>query len=145
MSEGRERRFYKGAAGWVIIAAVAILVIILAVFVVYGSTILGGRPGTGTGPTSETAEQSATSGPGHNTSEATQPVQTGNEGIAGSTPGAKQIPGSDITYGRETSGIDTNTARLQNLSRNGNITNSSGNLANPLSENITSMTGTAGE
>ena len=141
MSEGRERRFYKGTAGWIIIGAIAILAIIFAVFAAFGSTILGGKPGTG--PSSETADQSATSGPGHNTTEATKPIQSRDYGIAGSTPGAKQIPGSDITYGRATSGIDTNTARQQNLSRAGNITNSS-NLANPLSENITSLTGTAG-
>jgi hypothetical protein len=141
MPEDSEHRFYRGTTGWVIIGIVAAIVVIFAVFVAFGSTIFPSGPGAGV--KSETAQESATSGPGHNTTEANQPVQSGNEGIATNASAPEQIPGADVTFGRETSGVDTPTAGEQrDVNRTSNGTN--GNLENPLSENITSLTGTAG-
>jgi hypothetical protein len=140
MPEDRERRFYRGTAGWIIIGIVGAIAVIFAVFVAFGSTIFPSGPGTG--PQSETADESATSGPGHNTTEASQPLQSGNEGIASNASAPEQIPDADVTFGRETSGVDTSTAGEQNVNRTSNGT--TGNLENPLSENITSLTGTAG-
>jgi hypothetical protein len=83
MSEDGEPRFYRGMAGWIIIGIVAAIAIIFAVFVAFGSTIFpSGEPDTGV--QSETADESATSGPGHNTTQASEPIQSGNEGIASS-------------------------------------------------------------
>lgn len=97
-------------------------------------------PRTG-GMQSETADQSATSGPGHNTTTGgDEPLESQEEAVAGTGPGAEQIPDSDITFGRETSTQDTPTAGQQGLNNTGNGTN--GGLENPLSENITSLTGT---
>jgi hypothetical protein len=92
---------------------------------------------------SETADQSATSGPGHNTTAGggDEPLESQEEeAVAGTGPGAEQIPDSDITFGRETSTQDTPTVGQQGLNNTGNGTN--GGLENPLSENITSLTGT---
>ena len=141
MSEDGEHRFYRGTTGWIIIGIIAAIVVIFAVFLAFGSTIFPSRSGSGV--QSETAQESATSGPGHNTTEASQPVQSGNEGITSNASGPEQIPDSDVTFGRETSGVDTSTAgEQQDVNRTGNGTN--GDLENPLSENITSLTGTAG-
>jgi hypothetical protein len=141
MSEDDEPRFYRGKAGWIIIGIVAAIAVIFAVFVAFGSTIFpSGGPGTGV--QSETADESATSGPGHNTTQTSEPIQSGNEGIASSPSAPEQIPDSEVTYGRETSGVETSTVGEQSVNQTGNGTN--GNLENPLSENITSLTGTAG-
>jgi hypothetical protein len=114
---------------------------IFAVFVAFGSTIFPSG-GPGTGAQLETADESATSGPGHNTTQASEPIQSGDEGIASSPLAPEQIPNSGVTYGRETSGVETSTVGEQSVNLTGNGTN--GNLENPLSENITSLTGTAG-
>jgi hypothetical protein len=141
MPEDSEHRFYSGAVGWIIIGIIAVIVVIFAVFLAFGSTIFPGRPGSGV--QSETAQESATSGPGHNTTEASQPVQSGNESITSNASGPEQIPNAAVTFGRETSGVDTSTTGEQrDVNRTSNGTN--GNLENPLSENITSLTGTAG-
>jgi hypothetical protein len=66
--------------------------------------------------------------------------QEEEEAVAGTGPGAEQIPDSDITFGRETSTQDTPTSGQQGLNNTKNGTN--GGLENPLSENITSLTGT---
>jgi hypothetical protein len=138
MSEDGEPRFYRGTARWIIIGIVAAIAIIFAVFVAFGSTIFpSGGPGTGV-----QSDESATSGPGHNTTQASEPIQSGSEGIASNPLTPEQIPDSDVTYGRETSGVKTSTVGEQNMNQTGNGT--SGNLENPLSENITSLTGTAG-
>ena len=63
------------------------------------------------------------------------------EAVANTSTGAEQIPDADITFGRETSTLDTPTSGQQGVNNTGNGTNSSG-LENPLSENITSLTGT---
>jgi hypothetical protein len=66
MPEDNERRFYRGSARWIIIGIVAALAVTFVVVVAFGSTLFPSGPRTG-GMQSETADQSATSGPGHNT------------------------------------------------------------------------------
>ena len=150
MSENNKRRFYRGSARWAIIGIVAALAVIFVIVVAFGSTLLPSGPKTG-GIQSETADQSATSGPGHNTTETTtaggaEPLGSQEDAVAGSNttnPGVEQIPDAGITFGRETTtqnipipgqqgGLNNNTI---------NATDSSG-LENPLSENLTSLTGT---
>jgi hypothetical protein len=58
----------RGGAGWVIIGVAVALVIVFAVFVVMGSTFFP----PGSGPETETAQESATSGPGFNTTNQTE-------------------------------------------------------------------------
>ena len=136
-----ERRFYRGSARWIIIGIVAALAVIFVVVVAFGSTLFPSGPRTGM--QSETADESATSGPGHNTTMGgDEPLESQEEGgVASTALGAEQIPDADITFGRETSTLDTPTAGQQGVNNNtGNGTN--GGLENPLSENITSLTGT---
>jgi hypothetical protein len=133
MSEGEDdSRLYRGSARWIIIGIIAAVAIGFAVFVAFGSALF---PATGgTGPATETAMESATSGPGHNTTEATEPPEGGGGAAAGNNnSAAEQIPDSAINQGRETAGVaDFTTGE----------TNTSGNLENPLNENLTSLTGT---
>jgi hypothetical protein len=126
---------------WIIIGIVAALAVTFVVVVAFGSTLFPSGPRTG-GMQSETADQSATSGPGHNTTTGgDEPLESQEEeAVAGTGPGAEQIPDSDITFGRETSTQDTPTSGQQGLNNTKNGTN--GGLENPLSENITSLTGT---
>jgi hypothetical protein len=141
MPEDNERRFYRGSARWIIIGIVAALAVTFVVVVAFGSALFPSGPRTG-GMQSETADQSATSGPGHNTTTGgDEPLESQEEeAVAGTGPGAEQIPDSDITFGRETSTQDTPTSGQQGLNNTKNGTN--GGLENPLSENITSLTGT---
>jgi hypothetical protein len=70
--------------------------------------------------------------------------EEGGQAVVPSTPpGVEQIPDPEVTFGRETSTLDTATAGQQGTNNNtiGNGTNGGG-LENPLSENITSLTGT---
>ena len=99
--------------------------------------------GPKTGIQSETVDQSATSGPGHNTTYAGgAAIQSQQGGAANTTgPGTEQIPDSEVTFGRETSTLQTPIAGQQGVNNSTNSTN--GGLANPLSENITSLTGTS--
>jgi hypothetical protein len=142
MPEDSERRFYRGSAGWIIIGIVAAVAVIFVIVVVFGSTFFPSGPTTGT--QSETADESATSGPGHNTTATGEggPLESQEEGAVASTaPGAEQIPDADVTFGRETSTLETPTAGQQGTNNyTGNGT--TGGLENPLSENITSLTGT---
>ena len=141
MPEDNERRFYRGSARWIIIGIVAALAVIFVVVVAFGSTLFPSGPRTGM--QSETADESATSGPGHNTTMGggNEPLESQEEAVASTAPGAEQIPDADVTFGRETSTLDTPTAGQQGVNNNtGNGTN--GGLENPLSENITSLTGT---
>ena len=152
MPEDNERRFYRGSARWVIIGIVAAVAIIFVVVVAFGSALFPSAPRAAI--QSETADESATSGPGHNTTmsggggenDASESQQGEEEAAVASTPpgGAEQIPDSDITFGRETSTLDAPTAGQQGLNNNsvGNGTNDGGGLENPLGENITSLTGT---
>ena len=91
MSEGEDdSRLYKGNARWVIIGIIAAVAIGFSVFVAFGSALF---PATGgAGPATETAMESATSGPEHNTTGETEP----QEGAAGSNDSAGQIPDSAI-------------------------------------------------
>jgi hypothetical protein len=143
MPENNERGFYRGSAKWIIIGIVAVVAVIFAVVVAFGSTIFPSGPGTET--QSETADESATSGPGHNTTTAggVEPLesQEEEEAVANTGTGAEQIPDADISFGRETSTLDAPTSGQRGVNNTGNGTNSSG-LENPLSENITSLTGT---
>lgn len=142
MPEDNERRFYRGSARWIIIGIVAAVAVIFVVVVAFGSALFPSGPRTGM--QSETADESATSGPGHNTTttggnEALESPEE-EEAVASTAPGAEQIPDTDVTFGRETSTVDTPTAGQQrvNITENG----ANGSLENPLSENITSLTGT---
>lgn len=142
MSENNERRFYKGSAGWIIIGIIAGVAVILGLIMAFGPILSPG--GLGTGLQSETALESATSGPGHNTTAggSTQ-VENPEEAIVtnDTVPGAEQqIPDSELSFGRETSTVATPTTRLQGENNTANGTNSG--LENPLSENTTSLTGT---
>ncbi len=150
MSENNERRFYRGSARWVIIGIIAAFAVIFVIVVAFGSTLFPSGPRTG-GMQSETGEQSATSGPGHNTTETTtggaEPLESQEDAIAGNTttnPGVEQIPDAGVTFGRETTTQNTSIpgqqGGLSNNTINGTV---GGGLENPLSENITSLTGTA--
>ena len=143
MSEDSERRSHRGSAGWIIVGIVAGLAVIFIVIIAFSSTLFPSGPGTG-GPPAETADQSATSGPGHNTTTAggNVPSESPDEAVANTGPGTEQIPDSEVTYGRETSTLEASTAQEQGLNNTGNGTN--GALENPLSENLTSLTGTSG-
>jgi hypothetical protein len=140
MPEDGERKFYRGSAGWIIIGIVAAVAVIFVVVVAFGSTLFPNGPRTGT--QTETADESATSGPGHNTTATggNEPLESQEDAVASTAPGAEQIPDSDLTFGRETSTLQTPTEGQQGVNNTGNGTN--GGLENPLSENITSLTGT---
>ena len=142
MSKDSERRSHRGSAGWIIVGIVAGLAVIFIVVIAFSSTLFPSGPKPG-GP-SETADQSATSGPGHNTTTAggNVPSESQDEAVANTGPGTEQIPDSEVTYGRETSTLEASTAQQQGLNSTGNGTN--GGLENPLSENLTSLTGTSG-
>jgi hypothetical protein len=124
--------------------------LIFVVVVAFGSALFPSAPRTEM--ESETADESATSGPGHNTTMGAgdDPLesQEGEEeegAVASTSPGAEQIPDADVTFGRETSTLGTpTTAQQQGVNNStGNGTNAGdGGLENPLSENITSLTGT---
>jgi hypothetical protein len=139
MPEDNERKFYRGSAGWIIIGIVAAVAVIFVVVVAFGSTLFPGEPRTGT--QSETADESATSGPGHNTTAGgDEPLESQEDAVASTAPGVEQIPDSDVTFGRETSTLPAPTEGQQGANNTRNGTN--GGLENPLSENITSLTGT---
>ena len=150
MAEDDQRRFYRGSARWIIIGIVAAVAIIFVVVVAFGSALFPSAPRAAM--QSETADESATSGPGHNTTMAggndaleNQEGGGGEEGAVASAPppgGAEQIPDADVTFGRETSTLGTPTAGQQGLNNSiGNGTDEGG-LENPLGENTTSLTGT---
>jgi hypothetical protein len=147
MPEDNERRFYRGSARWIIIGIVAAVAVIFVVVVAFGSTLFPSAPRAAI--PSETADESATSGPGHNTTMGggNDPLESQEEGeeggaVASTPPGAEQIPDADVTFGRETSTLGTPTAEQQGLNNSiGNGTNDGG-LENPLGENTTSLTGT---
>ena len=142
MSEDSERRSHRGSARWIIVGLVAGLAVISIVVIAFSSTLFPSGP-RAEGPP-ETADQSATSGPGHNTTTAggNVPSETQDEAVANTSPATEQIPDSEVTFGRETSTVDTPTAQEQGFNNTGNRTN--GGLENPLSENLTSLTGTSG-
>jgi hypothetical protein len=147
--DNNQRRFYRGSARWIIIGIVAAVAVIFVVVVTFGSTLFPSAPRTET--QSESADESATSGPGHNTtmgsgSGGDVPLESREEGgeqaVSSTPPVAEQIPDAEVTFGRETSTLDTATAGQQGTNNSiGNGTNGGG-LENPLSENITSLTGT---
>jgi hypothetical protein len=146
--DNNQGRFYRGSTRWIIIGIVAAVAVIFVVVVTFGSTLFPSAPRTET--QSESADESATSGPGHNTtmgggSGGDVPLESQEEGgqaVASNPPGAEQIPDAEVTFGRETSTLDTATAGQQGTNNTvGNGTNGGG-LENPLSENITSLTGT---
>ena len=142
MSENNERRFYRGSAGWIIIGIIAGVAVILGLIMAFGPIFSPGGPGIAT--QSETADESATSGPGHNTTAggSTQ-LENPEEAIVTNetVPGAEQqIPDSELSFGRETSTVGTPATGLQGENNTANGTN--GGLENPLSENTTSLTGT---
>ena len=140
MSENNERRFYGGSAGWIIIGIIAAVAVILGVIMAFGAILFPGGPGVE--PQSETADESATSGPGHNTTAGgSVPLENPQEAVTNATvPSAEQIPDSEVSFGRETSTLETPTAGQLGQNNSANSTN--GGLENPLSENLTSLTGT---
>ncbi len=144
--DNNQRRFYRGSARWIIIGIVAAVAVIFVVVVAFGSTLFPSAPRTEM--QSETADESSTSGPGHNTTmgggsgSGDVPLESQEEGVQAvpsTPPGVEQIPDAEVTFGRETSTLDTATAGQQGTNNNtiGNGTNGGG-LENPLSENITS-------
>jgi hypothetical protein len=140
MSKNNERRFYTGTAGWIIIGIIASAAVILGVIMAFSSILNPGGPAIE--PQSETVDDSATSGAGPNTTAGgSVPLENPQEAVANATaPGIEQIPDSEVSFGRETSTMETPTAgqRAENNSAN----NINGVLENPLSENLTSLTGT---
>jgi FtsZ-interacting cell division protein ZipA len=143
MPEDNERRFYRGSARWIIIGIVAAVAVIFVVVVAFGSTLFPSAPRAGM--QSETADESATSGPGHNTTMgANDPSESQEEeaAVASTPPGAEQIPDADLTFGRETSTLNASTEAQQGLNSNVENGTNEGALENPLGENITSLTGT---
>ncbi|MDQ5860402.1 MAG: hypothetical protein M3278_05470, partial [Thermoproteota archaeon] len=115
--------------------------------VAFGSTLFPSAPRAAI--PSETADESATSGPGHNTTMGggNDPLESQEEGeeggaVASTPPGAEQIPDADLTFGRETSTLDTPTAGQQGLNSSIGNGTTDGGLENPLGENTTSLTGT---
>lgn len=94
---GGGRRFSKGV--WVIAGGISALAIAFAAVAVFSPSIFP-SPNAGEGPDTETAAESATSGPGHNTSSVTQPDEA--SAIDGNVDDP-EIPDSELTYGRETS------------------------------------------
>jgi hypothetical protein len=83
---------------WVIAGGIAALAIAFAAVAVFSPSIFPG-PSSGQGPGTETAIESATSGPGHNTSSVTQPDVPALDGNLDDP----EIPDSEVTFGRETS------------------------------------------
>ena len=153
MSENNERRFYRGSARWVIIGIIAAFAVIFVIVVAFGSTLFPSGPRTGE-MQSETGEQSATSGPGHNTTETAttagggEPLGSQEDAVAGNitttNPGVEQIPDAGVTFGRETTTENTPIPGQQGGLNNNTVNGTDGGgLENPLSENITSLTGTA--
>lgn len=140
MPEDSERKFYRGSAGWIIIGIIAAVAVILGVIMAFGAILFPGGPGVE--PQSETADESATSGPGHNTTAGgSVPLENPQEAVTNATvPSAEQIPDSEVSFGRETSTLETPTAGQLGQNNSANSTN--GGLENPLSENLTSLTGT---
>jgi len=141
MSENNERRFYRGSAGWIIIGVIAGVAVILGVIMAFGAILFPSGPGVGT--PSETADESATSGPGHNTTAGGSVPLQNSEGVAvtnDTVTGAEQIPDSELSFGRETSTMGTPTTGQQGENSTADGTNDG--LENPLSENTTSLTGT---
>jgi hypothetical protein len=96
------RRF--GKAVWIIVGGIAALALAFAAIASFGPAIFPNSREPG--PDTETAEESATSGPGHNTTSVTQPPSSADLGgnIENST---EQIPDSELAYGRETSTLST--------------------------------------
>lgn len=98
-SIGNGRRF--GKATWIIVAGISGLAIAFAAVAVFGSAITQGA-NESSGPSAETARESATSGPGHNTTSATAPELTSNASTQ-ADDAVSQLPDSELSYGRETS------------------------------------------
>jgi hypothetical protein len=140
MSKNNERRFYRGTAGWIIIGIIASAAVILGVTMAFSSILNPGGPAIE--PQSETADESATSGPGPNTTAGgSLPLENPQEAVTNPTaPGVEQMPDSEVSFGRETSTVETPTAGQRGENNSANNTN--GVLENPLSENLTSLTGT---
>lgn len=140
MSKNNERRFYRGTAGWIIIGIIASAAVILGVIMAFSSILNPGGPAIE--PQSETADESATSGPGPNTTAGgSVPLENPQEAATNATaPGVEQIPDSEVSFGRETSTVETPSAGQRGENSSANNTN--GVLENPLSENLTSLTGT---
>jgi len=104
------RRF--GKAGWVIVGGIGALGLAFAAVAAFGPTLFPGSSQS-TGPETETAQESATSGPGHNTSSVTQP--TNSSFIEGGPESSElQIPDSELSYGRETSTQETPDSQAGN-------------------------------
>lgn len=96
---GSGRRF--GKATWIIVGGISGLAIAFGAVAFFGSAIIPGI-NEASGPASETARESATSGPGHNTTSATAPQLTSNASTQGDDL-ANRLPDSELSYGRETS------------------------------------------
>jgi cytoskeletal protein RodZ len=109
---GNGRRF--GKATWIIVAGISGLAIAFAAVAVFGSAITPGA-NESSGPSAETASESATSGPGHNTTSATAPQLTSNASTEADDT-ASQLPDSELSYGRETSAT-SDPQQLENATK----------------------------
>ena len=100
--------------------------VILGLIMAFGPILSPGGPGIAT--QSETADESATSGPGHNTTaggsiqlENPEQAIVTNDTVSGAE---QQIPDSELSFGRETSTVETPTTGLQGENNTPNGTNS---------------------
>lgn len=140
MPNNIERRIYRGTAGWIIIGIIAAVAVILGVIMAFSSILNPGGPAIET--QSDTADESATTGPEHNTTAGgSVPLENPQEAVTNATvPSVEQILDSEVSFGRETSTLETPTAGQLDENNSSNSTN--GGLENPLGENTTSLTGT---
>src|SRR4029453_12897381 len=104
MSEDSDRRPHRGSAGWIIVGIVAGLAVIFIVIIAFSSTLFPSGPRAGAGGPPETADQSATSGPGHNITSTggNVPSESEDEALANQGPGTEKIPASEAPFGKET-------------------------------------------
>ncbi|HKU50115.1 MAG TPA: hypothetical protein VJP79_09210 [Nitrososphaera sp.] len=102
------RRF--GKATWIIVGVIAVLAIVFGVVAVFGSDTDQNKADNSTGQETETAQESSTSGPGHNTTSTTEPPTFSDSPPALNPPGSNstgKVPDTELTYGRETSTVGT--------------------------------------
>jgi len=92
--EGNSR--FRGTGGWIVVGIIAAFIIGIAALFAFGPSIIP----LGNGPKTETGDESATSGPGHNTTQSAEPPA--NTTITSN--GQEQIPDSSVNFGRETAG-----------------------------------------
>ena len=140
MSEKSERRFYKGSARWIIVGIIAALAIIFIVAMAFGSTIFQGAPKQEYGLRLRISRRKVVL----DTIPPTLEEQLSRASkelpltLLGLVLSRFLIPRSLLV---ERQALQTPIAGQQGVNNSTNSTN--GGLANLLSENITSLTGTS--